>query len=350
MLNIKFLTLWVFCLLWISSNAAPSYKDCLTVSTTNGPVRGHPATNRSEVIEYLGIPYAQSPVGDLRFAKPQRYIGNTLFEASKFGYDCPQISSPPSKFPDLTPQAQRIINYFSGGWGQPQNEDCLTINVWSKPNRAWHQASKPVLMFFYGGRFATGFTNTPVSNGQYLADAEDVVVITFNYRINIFGFPGAPEVPTNLGLLDQRLAIEWVRDNIAAFGGDPTKIAIFGQSAGGVSIDYYSYAYKDDPIVHGIVLESGNVFSFPIITPEDAVANWYNVSGTVGCGDSGDTLACMRQVDWDLIENATAKVRQAPSNSPYRSVPAFYPIADEELIFSDYVSLSMSGQFAQLVS
>ena len=81
-----------------------------------------------------------------------------------------------------------------------------------------------------------------------------------SYRLNIFGFPGSPNATQNLGLLDQRLAVEWVRDNIAGFGGDPTRITLFGQSAGGASVDYYSYAWTSDPIVAGFIPESGTAF------------------------------------------------------------------------------------------
>ena len=86
-----------------------------------------------------------------------------------------------------------------------------------------------------------------------------------NYRLNVFGFPGAPGADTNLGLRDQRLAVEWVQKNIGAFGGNPKKIVIAGQSSGGAAVDWWSYAYKKDPIVHGLMSTSGNAFSFPMV-------------------------------------------------------------------------------------
>jgi cholinesterase len=88
--------------------------------------------------------------------------------------------------------------------------------------------------------------------------------VSANYRLNIFGFPGAPGADTNLGLRDQRLAVEWVQKNIGAFGGNPKKIVIAGQSSGGAAVDWWSYAYKKDPIVHGLMSTSGNAFSFPM--------------------------------------------------------------------------------------
>ena len=90
-------------------------------------------------------------------------------------------------------------------------------------------------------------------NGQYFAADEDVVVVTLNYRLGIFGFPGAPGEAQNLGLRDQRLAVEWLRDNVSAFGGDPDRITIFGHSSGALAVDTWAYAYNDDPIVAGMI-------------------------------------------------------------------------------------------------
>jgi carboxylesterase type B len=108
-------------------------------------------------------------------------------------------------------------------------------------------------------------TNSPLYNEQYLADAEDVVLITVNFRINIFGYPGAPGYSQNLGLQDQRLAVLWIRDNIASFLGGSSRITIFGQFSGSVAVDYWVYAYPHDPVVAGLISHSGDVFSFPLM-------------------------------------------------------------------------------------
>jgi cholinesterase len=92
--------------------------------------------------------------------------------------------------------------------------------------------------------------------------------------LNVFGFPGAPGAATNLGLQDQRLAVGWVQKNIKAFGGNPKKIVIAGQSSGGAAVDWWSYAYKKDPIVHGLMSTSGNTFSFPMNTAQKQRDNW----------------------------------------------------------------------------
>ena len=148
--------------------------------------------------------------------------------------------------------------------------------------------------------FTIGNTNSPFYNGQHFADVQDIVVVTVNYRVNIFGFPGAPgETTQNLGLRDQRAAVEWVRNNIVHFGGDAARIVLAGQSAGGVAADYWAYAYPTDPIAAGLILSSGTAFSFPLNAPSVTDRNWNTVVATVGCNTTSPdnhttTMACMR--------------------------------------------------------
>lgn len=198
--------------------------------------------------------------------------------------------------------------------------------------------------------FTIGNTNSPFYNGKYFAAAEDIIVVTANYRLNIFGFPGAPDLAQNLGLRDQRTAVEWVRDNIASFGGDPERITIAGQSSGGVAVDYWSYAYRSEPIVNGLIAHSGNAFSFPVNAPGVSGRNWNTAVDFVGCSAADDTMACMRQADWEKIKAAAASIRPSVSSSVLRSIPPFYPQPDGELVFSDYLSRAKSGQFAKIVS
>lgn len=116
-----------------------------------------------------------------------------------------------------------------------------------------------------------------------------------SYRLNIFGFPNSPAIKTkNIGLLDQRLAIEWCRDNIAAFGGDPQRMTLIGQSAGGQSVMYYSYAFADDPIVSGLISWSGPPESS---LPEDG-SSWQKVANETDCANEEsveEELTCMKQ-------------------------------------------------------
>lgn len=143
--------------------------------------------------------------------------------------------------------------------------------------------------------WTSGTTDTLFYYGGGFADAEDVIIVTVNYRMNIFGFPGLPGHPPNLGLLDQRLAVEWVKQNIRAFGGDPDRITISGQSCGSASVDYWAYAYRSKPLVAGLISHSGTALSFPTNNRTTAASHWYTVSAQLGCGSSGDVLSCMRQ-------------------------------------------------------
>ncbi|UKZ96830.1 uncharacterized protein TrAFT101_011607 [Trichoderma asperellum] len=185
---------------------------------------------------------------------------------------------------------------------EPPNSDCVVeflvdagtyLNIWTKATNV-AGANKPVLVFFFGGGFNYGGTDTAFYNGKYFASAQDVVVVTVNYRIDVFGFPGAPGQPANLGLRDQRVAVEWVHDDIAAFGGNPEKITIFGQSVGGEEVDFWAYAYEQGPIVSGIIAHSGNAFSFPLNTAAAVENNWNAIVAGVNCTNSEDQLACVR--------------------------------------------------------
>ncbi|EGD95911.1 hypothetical protein TESG_03374 [Trichophyton tonsurans CBS 112818] len=309
------------CLLWAA------LADCLsfTVNTTNGPVTGHPAKTASTVHEFLGIPYAQPPVGKLRFMPPQRYVGDQP--------DCVYTPAKLVPFPGATPNYARILTAFMGSGANAHSEDCLTLNVWTKGTAG---RKRPVLVFFYGGRFTIGDTNTPFFDGQHFSEAENVVVVTVNYRVGIFGFPGAPGLRQNLGLRDQRLAVEWLRDNAGAFGGDPFKNNIFGQS---------SELWQSMRIPMRI--ETTPLCCFPLNSRELAARNWYNASSLAGCGSAGDVLACMQSKPVDDIRLAADKVPPPPNTSVARSQPVFQPGPDGELIFDDYESLASQGKFIQ---
>lgn len=167
--------------------------------------------------------------------------------------------------------------------------------------------------------------------------------------MNIFGFPGLPGHPPNLGLLDQRLAVEWVKQNIRAFGGDPERIIISGQSCGSASVDYWAYAYQSDPLVAGLISHSGTALSFPTNNKTTAAQHWYTVSAQLGCGSSGNVLSCMRQQNATAILTAASAVK-VPTTNPARKAPAFQPTVDGVTVFENYTLLSQQGKFARIVS
>ena len=211
-------------LLAIALTAAAPADQAPVAATDSGAVRGIVADG---VASFKGIPYAAPPVGPLRWHSPvpvQPWTGTR--DASGYGNDCVQ-----GRFPG------DIANT-----SQPMSEDCLFLNVWTP--RPAPGAKLAVMVYIHGGGYASGSGSSAILDGTRLA-ARGVVVVTLNYRLGRFGFFAHPALtreagggPTgNWGLMDQLAALKWVQHNIAAFGGDPAKVTIFGESAGGASVN-----------------------------------------------------------------------------------------------------------------
>ena len=194
--------------------------DDLVVETSYGPVRG---TEHGRIKAWKGIRYAAAPVGDLRFRAPQPPEQWTeVADATSFGPACPQPS-----FPNMPLDV-----------GAPQSEDCLRLNVWASSDTQ-PGAGKPVMVWLHGGAYVLGSGSQSLYDGRRLAGGGEVVVVTVNYRLGALGFLDLSSFNTarrrfdsNVGLRDVVAALRWVRDNIAAFGGDADKVTLFGESAG----------------------------------------------------------------------------------------------------------------------
>ncbi|KAH0425419.1 carboxylesterase [Colletotrichum camelliae] len=281
-----------------------------TVSTTSGRVLGHAAQDVPDVSEYLGIPYAAAPVGARRFQPPAPYNGSLFINGSDFGPGCMQ---PSATF--------------------PQSEDCLTINVWTKPQTG--QCKKAVLVWVHGGAYSYGSARQLAYSGRFFANDSDVVLMSINYRLGIFGFPGNPASHANLGLLDMRLALEWIQQNAESFAGDPSRISVFGQSAGAGMADFYAYAYASDPIANGFVLQSATVNGFPALTKNSTSARWFRITKAVGCGG----ITADHDVVTDCMKNRTSQQIFGAFSAEETGVgatPAFGPGVDDILVFADY--------------
>ncbi|MGW2519981.1 carboxylesterase/lipase family protein [Streptomyces sp. NPDC001617] len=189
----------------------------LVVRTAAGAVRGR---REGGLTVFRGIPFAEPPVGEARFGAPRpvRAWEGTR-EAYAFGPPPPQESGIQGR--------RAVLN-------APEGDDWLTVNVWTP--EADSGAGRPVMVWIYGGAYKLGHSGSPGYDAQRIAHDGDLVVVTFNYRVGIEGFARIDGAPANRGLLDQVAALEWVRDNITAFGGDPGQVTVFGESAGAGSV------------------------------------------------------------------------------------------------------------------
>jgi len=195
------------------------------VQTSAGAVSG--TSLPSGVRAYLGIPYALPPVRELRWMPPQRTRWSGIWNADRFGPECIQLLRP------------HDINHYFGE--EPTSEDCLYLNVWT-PAGANANSNLPVVAFIYGGGGTVGSAGMAIYGGEQMA-AKGAIFVSFNYRVGILGFMAHPELSReqgghsgNYGYLDQNAALLWMRDNISAFGGDPSKVLLAGQSFGASSV------------------------------------------------------------------------------------------------------------------
>ncbi|KAH7115912.1 alpha/beta-hydrolase [Dendryphion nanum] len=226
------------------------------VTIANGTIQGKIDTLKN-VEKFLGIPYAEPPLGDLRLRQSTPLQKNfDTISATSFGHSC----------------------YGPYGSQQPNaSEDCLTLNIWRPDGFNSRGGEKlPVLVWFYGGGLSGGYTSSPLFEGTNLVSLskeinKPIILISVNYRLSAFGFLNGKQMADlgllNLGMLDQRLALRWIQENIVAFGGDPKKVTLFGQSAGAVSIYSHliSYGGRDDGLYRGAILQSGG--AFPLTHP-----------------------------------------------------------------------------------
>ena len=237
------------CWVWIVLSAVVSPAQ-MVVKTATGKVQGASAAEGA-VRTFQGIPYAAPPIGELRWKPPQRATRwKGVRAATAFGAHCVQTGG----FADMV--------FHDPG----ESEDCLTLNVWTPVNA--EKGKLPVMVWVYGGGFTTGGTSERRQDGEFLA-RRGVVVVSMNYRLGILGFFAHPELTAespqhasgNYGLMDQAAALAWVQRNIAAFGGDPANVTLFGESAGSFSVS----AQMASPLAKGLfakgIGESGAAFS-----------------------------------------------------------------------------------------
>lgn len=286
--------------------------ELLKVRTEGGWISG---TIEDSVFVYKGVPYAAPPIGTLRWKAPQAVLpwADTL-KCTQFGAS--PIQNEPKPFMMWTEEFITPPN--------PLSEDCLFLNIWSGAQAASDKL--PVFVWIHGGAFSSGSGACAIYNGADMA-RQGIVFVSINYRLGVFGFLAHPELTSesehassgNYGLMDQIAAIRWIKDNIAAFGGDSTKITIGGQSAGSMSVQALIASPLTNGLVQGAIAESGAGRSLmPLQNAEEIGAK---LAGTA----NGSTIRDLRELPADSILKLANRL-------PFGS---FFPIKDGYVLTED---------------
>jgi para-nitrobenzyl esterase len=294
------------------------------VKIANGNLAGT-SDKSSGVRSFKGIPFAEPPVGDSRWKPPQppkNWQG--VRKVDRFGPRCMQRPI----FGDM--------NFRSNGMG----EDCLYLNVWT-PAKSGKQ-KLPVLVYFYGGGFVAGDGSEPRYDGTSMA-SKGIVAVTVNYRLGVFGFFAHPDLTKesphhssgNYGLLDQHAALQWVQKNIAAFGGDPKRVTVAGESAGSVSVSAQMASPLSKNLIAGAIGESGSIIgalsAVPLSEGEQGGVKFATTMGAT-------SLAALRAMPAEQLLEATAKP----------GLPRFVPTVDGYFFPKSPVEIYAAGEQAHV--
>jgi para-nitrobenzyl esterase len=266
------------------------------VTISHGKVSGV-FDDTTSVHSYKGIPFAAPPVGDLRWRAPQPVEPwSGVREAVRFGPRAMQLPL----FGDM--------NFRSNG----VSEDCLYLNVWTPDPSPG--ARLPVLVYFYGGGFLAGDGSEPRYVGAQMA-RRGIVAVTVNYRLNVFGFLAHPELSAespyhgsgNYGFLDQHAALLWVRDNITAFGGDPNRVTIAGESAGSISAHAQMLSPLSRDLIAGVIGSSGGIEALPPYPLDEVEQRWVDFAKSVGAASIADLRALPAETLLEAIQGMGAR-------------------------------------------
>ncbi|KAF8272611.1 Alpha/Beta hydrolase protein [Lactarius quietus] len=345
-------------------SAAPStHSDYPIVTLDSGTFIGTTANGTNK---FLGIPFAQPPVGNLRFRLPQAlgpYVGKS--NATTYGLSCPQQTT---TFPIVNGFPQESLDALSRLPGAEitlvDGEDCLYLNVIA-PAHARPASNLPVVVWIYGGGYETGSTTlydgTVIVN-RSIALQQPVIYVSMNYRLSAFGFLASQEVKDagvgNLGLWDrecsdsriidivisdftERLALRWLQNYICEFGGDPSKVTIWGQSAGAVSaaLHMVTNGGNNEGLFRAAFMQSGS-------TPPSGPTYYDFLVERTNCSGSPDTLACLREAPYDELK---AAMDDTPSAFSYQSLALVWlPRVDGVFLVDDPQKLVQQGIVARI--
>jgi len=260
------------------------------VRTVHGPIEG---ATIGDVLGFLGVRYAAPPIGDLRLRPPSAPACTPEIQpATTHGPVCPQL---------LKNKQGQLTDVLG-------EEDCLSLNVWTP---ASGPGTRPVLVFVHGGGNSVGAGSDELYDGAGLAAAQDVVVVTFNYRLGALGFLTHPDlaaespdaVSGNYGILDQIAALRWVQANIAEFGGDPDHVLLFGESAGAVNTCALLHAPAAAGLYHAAIVQSGACRERPLTKYAEEMSD--PLVASAGCDGAADVPACLRTITADEFVQLT---------------------------------------------
>ncbi len=295
--------------------AAPALAQISIAKVTGGMVEG---VVKDGIASFKGIPFAAPPVGDLRWRAPQPVKPwQGVRKAQDFA---------PGPMQDTA---------FGASVGEPQkvNEDCLYLNIWTGAKKAGEK--RPVMVWIYGGGFGMGMTSTPAYDGANLAK-KGVVLISVAYRVGPFGFLAHPELSKEsgkgsgcYGIQDQIAGLKWVKKNIAKFGGDPSNVTIFGESAGAKSVGFLATSPMARGLFHRVISESGGAVAPPVLSLREAEAQGKAYLSKLGADD----IKTARALSAEKIQSET------------KGMGNFKPVPDGETIVEDPYERFETGRF-----
>ncbi|XP_057694977.1 acetylcholinesterase-like isoform X2 [Corythoichthys intestinalis] len=299
------------------------------VNTINGKIRGKRlSVLGGEIRAFLGIPYGKPPLGKLRFRPPEpaeRWEG--VFDATNYANSCYQI--PDTLFPGFRGAEMWNPN-------TKLSEDCLYLNVWTPFNKASQSSLAPVLVWIYGGGFISGTSSLDIYDGRYLSKVEGVVVVSMNYRLGALGFLALSDnnIRGNAGLLDQRLALQWVSNNIVNFGGDPSQVTLFGESAGSASVGFHLLSPGSHDLFQRAVMQSGSPNAlWASVSKEVAQERSMRLAKLIGCPTSSPAHLdiCLQRTDASVITSKQFDTLTQPTvlPNPFPPVVDGYFLPDE---------------------
>nr|XP_034992047.1 acetylcholinesterase isoform X1 [Zootoca vivipara] len=313
--------------------------DELLVATQTGRVRGiRVRVLDGRVSAFLGIPFAEPPVGPRRFLRPEPVKPwSHELDASSYRHACYQVVD--NTYPGF---------HGTEMWNPNHNmsEDCLYLNVWVPSPRP---KNATVLVWIYGGGFYSGSSSLDVYDGRFLTYTQNVVLVSITYRVGAFGFLallGSQEAPGNMGLLDQRLALQWIQNNIQFFGGNPKAVTIFGESAGGASVSMHLLSAQSRPLFQRAILQSGTVNApWATITPAESRRRATLLGKRVGCHFTNDSelVSCLR------TKHPQELVDEEWSVLPYKSIFrfSFVPVIDGDFFPDTPEAMLSTGNFKE---